>query len=79
MADLLVRRVPSAVVKSLKRRAVRHRRSLQQELIAILESAAEQIGTDTAAQVAATIRTRLSRAGRRFTDSVVSIRQDRKR
>lgn len=78
MADLLVRRVPSAVVKSLKRRALRHRRSLQQELIAILESAAKA-GRDTPAQVAAAIRARLSRRNRHFTDSVVSIREDRRR
>lgn len=79
MADLLVRRVPEVVVRSLKSRAVRHRRSLQRELIAILEAAAEENGRDTPARIAAIVRTRLSRAGRRFSDSAISIRQDRNR
>lgn len=79
MPDLLVRRVPPALIKSLKRRAAHHGRSLQQELIAILESAAGEISNDTPAQVAASIRARLSRGGRRFADSVTSLRQDRKR
>ncbi|TMI84644.1 MAG: hypothetical protein E6H03_01675 [Bacillati bacterium ANGP1] len=42
MADLVVRDVPEHVVRSLKRRAARRRRSLQQELVSILESAAEE-------------------------------------
>ncbi len=79
MADLLIRRVPEAVVKSLKRSAIRHRRSLQQELVAILESAADEDARGTPARVAATVRMRLSRARRRFADSVVSVRQDRSR
>ncbi len=79
MADLLVRHVSDAVVKSLKNRANRHRRSLQRELIAILESAAENDGRETPARIAAIVRARLSRRGRRYSDGAASIHQDRNR
>jgi plasmid stability protein len=79
VADLLIRRVPEAVVRSLKRRAVLHRRSLQQELVAILEAAAGRDGRADPGQVAAAIRLRLSRRGRRFSDSTADIRRDRNR
>lgn len=79
MADLLVRRVPEHVMKSLKQRAVRHRRSLQQEVMAILEFAAAAPDGRNPAEVAAAIRARLARSNRRFTDSTPLIRDDRAR
>jgi len=79
VADLLIRRVPEAIVRSLKRRAVLHRRSLQQELVAVLESAAARDAGGTPAVVAAAIRRRLARGRRRFSDSTASIRRDRHR
>lgn len=79
MADLLIRRVPEVIVRSLKRRAVQHRRSLQQELVAILESAAERTAGTTPERMAAAIRLRLARGRRRFPDSAASIRRDRAR
>ena len=79
MADLLIRHVPEGVVRSLKRRAALRRRSLQQELVAILESAVRSDGRATPAEVAAAIRLRLARRGRRRKDSAVAIRRDRKR
>lgn len=78
MADLLVRHVPEPVVRSLKRRAVRHRRSLQKELVSILESAAESAGRSPA-QVAAAIRNHLAQTGRTFSDSARLLREDRQR
>jgi len=79
VASLLVRRVPDPLVKSLKRRAARHRRSLQQELVSILESAVGTPAGLSPAQVAAAIRTRLARTGRTFGDSAHLIREDRQR
>jgi len=75
--DILVRRVPAPIVKALKRRATRHRRSLQSEVVDILATAA---GSDrTPAQIAARIRARLRATGRTFTDSTPLIREDRDR
>ncbi|HEY6102392.1 MAG TPA: Arc family DNA-binding protein [bacterium] len=79
MSDLLIRRVPEAIVRSLKRRARRHRRSLQQELVAILESAADHDAEVTPERLAAVVRLRLARGRRQFSDSAVSIRRDRTR
>ena len=41
MADLLIRDVPADVVERLKAKARRNRRSLQKELLAIVECATE--------------------------------------
>ena len=79
MADLLIRGVPEPVVRSLKQRAARHRRSLQKELVTILEEAAEESAGWSPAQVAAAIRNHLARTGRTFSDSARLIREDRLR
>ena len=79
MADLLVRHVPEPVVRSLKRRAARHRRSLQKELTSILESAAEDSAARSPARVAAAIRNHLAQTGRTFSDSARLVRGDRQR
>ncbi len=79
MPNLLVRDVPAHVVETLKRRAASHRRSLQQEMLEILEQATEQSPTMTAAEVAAAIRERLTEKGIAFRDSAPLIRADRER
>jgi plasmid stability protein len=79
MVDLLVRRVPETLVGSLKRRASRHRRSLQQELLSILEMAAREPADQSPALVAARIRARLAQAGRTFSNSAILLREDRRR
>ena len=79
MTDLLVRNVPDDTLDTLKKRAKRHRRSLQQEVLAILD---EKVGEKEAlnpAEVAARIRERLRSSGRQFADSVVDLRTDRER
>lgn len=77
MPDILVRRVPAPIVNALKRRAARHRRSLQREVVDILATAA---GAErTPAQIAARIRARLRGTGRIFADSTPLIREDRER
>lgn len=77
MPDILVRRVPAAVVKALKRRAAMHSRSLQREVVEILTTAAAS--DRTPAQIAARIRARLLGTGRTFADSAPLIRSDRER
>ncbi len=78
MADVLIRNVPDQVLSTLKKRAADNKRSLQQELIVILENAALR-DKAKAADSAALIRERLSEYGRDFSDSTEMIREDRKR
>jgi hypothetical protein len=66
-------------MEALKRRSEQHRRSLQQELMTILERAAQEpIGPDPG-QAAAAIRERLAQTGRQFSDSTELVREDRDR
>jgi plasmid stability protein len=41
MPDVLVRNIPEPVLATLKQRAAQHRRSLQQELLSVIEAAAQ--------------------------------------
>ena len=77
MPDVLVRNVPQSALDALKRRAAEHRRSLQQELLGIVEDAASPSPQRSPAQIAIAIRERLARSGRTFTDSTPLIRADR--
>ena len=79
MPNLLIRDVPEHVVQTLKHRAAGRRRSLQQEMLEILEQAAEQPTAMTAAEIATAIRERLAETGRTFEDSTPLIRADRER
>jgi plasmid stability protein len=76
MGQVLVRNLPTEVVRKLKRRAQQHRRSLQEELKDILEQAAQQNAQDVQAKVN---QVRKLFAGRKFSDSSDLIRQDRAR
>ena len=79
MPNLLVRNIPEPVVRALKRRAELHRRSLQQEILTVLEAAVDESSRPTAAELAAAIREQLAASGRAFGDSVELIREDRRR
>ena len=79
MPNVLIRDVPERVVETLKQRAADRRRSLQQEMLEILEQAAEQPTSMTAAEIATAIRERLSETGKKFEDSTPLIRADRDR
>ena len=79
MPNVLVRDVPPETLAALKIRARQHRRSLQQELAALLEEAAQQAAQPSPDEIAATIRARLARPGRVFTDNTALIREDRQR
>ena len=76
MGQVLVRNLPTEVVRKLKMRAQQHRRSLQEELKDILEQAAQQNAKNVQAKVH---QVRKLFAGRRFSDSSNLIRQDRAR
>lgn len=77
MTDILVRGVPEPTLEILKRRAKEHRRSLQQEVLSIIERAAHEPRATSAAEVAAKIRSNLEKTGRDFGDSTVLVREDR--
>jgi hypothetical protein len=79
MPDILVRDVPLRTVEALKQRAKQNRRSLQQELICILEATAHESAAQNAARIAAQIRARLAAGGRAFGDSAALVREDRER
>lgn len=80
MSDILVRDVPGDVLDALKERAGRNRRSLQQEVLAILEwEARHDANRLTAIEAARVIRERLAATGRDFGNSVDDIREDRAR
>lgn len=75
MPDLLIRNLDAKVLDRLKRRAKLYGRSLQSETRGILEQAAGQT-LDEALSVAAGWRKKL---GKRATDSVQALREDRDR
>jgi antitoxin FitA len=79
MTDVLVRNVPDDTLDLLKKRARRHRRSLQQEILAIIEEQAEVEAAPKPTEIAARIRERLRASGRTFGDSVDDLRADRER
>jgi plasmid stability protein len=54
--SLSIKNVPDAVAQQLRRRAERHHRSLQGELLAILEESAAEGGALTPRQVVARVR-----------------------
>jgi plasmid stability protein len=78
MAQVLVRNLDEKVVRRLKKRAEQRGRSLQAEVKIILEEAAEQDHTDFW-KAADSIRERLKRTGRKFSDSTELVREDRDR
>ena len=79
MPNVLVRDIPAETLAALKSRARQHRRSLQQELAALLQDAALQGAQPSPDEIAAAIRARLARPGRVFTDSTPLVREDRAR
>ena len=78
MATLLIRDIPESVVGRLKNIARRNKRSLQQELKAVLENTASQFSPDIFQKVAE-IRDRMRKKSLRFTDSAKILREDRRR
>ncbi len=54
--NLLIKNAPTHIVERLRRRAERHHRSLQDELLAIIEEAAQESELSTPAEVLADVR-----------------------
>ncbi len=77
MAQILVRNLDDEVVESLKERAKREGRSLQAEVSMILVEAAgaPKLDAETAWKLLDEFRDRFK--GRKFTDSVKLLREDR--
>ncbi len=77
MAQILVRDLDEEVVEKLKGRAEPEGRSLQAEVKLILEREADigKVDMETARKLADEIRSRFK--GRKFTDSVKLLREDR--
>jgi plasmid stability protein len=72
--NLSIKNAPEAVVQRLRQRAERHHRSLQGELLAIIEAAAAEGQPATPAEVLAEVR----RLGLRTpSEAVAMIRADR--
>lgn len=78
MPDLLIRNVPGEIVEALKKKAAESRRSLQQELLIIIEKAAREDKVKNA-EYATLIRERLAAYGKEYTDSADLFRADRNR
>ena len=78
MPDVLIRDVSEENLSRLKKQAEAHRRSLQQELLAILEQAVTMSLAETLRQ-ARQVRKPLAESGRRFSDSVALIRAERQK
>lgn len=77
MAQVLVRQLDEKVVDRLKKRAREHGRSLQSEVKTILEDAVPDY--ERAWKRIDSLRLRLKRSGRKFSNSADLIREDRDR
>lgn len=79
MPELIIHDIPEAIIEAIKRNADLNQRSLDEELVAVLETAAGEFLQQSPALIAARIRARLSEGGRTFDDSAMYIREDRDR
>ena len=78
MSDFLIRKLPKQTLEQAKRMAAKHHRSLQEEISSILVEAF-RFRTGAWARRADLILQKTSPAGRRHSDSVALIREDRNR
>ena len=75
--SLSIKNVPRAVVERLRERAARNRRSLQGELLALVEEAAGDVPTISAREVFARARKLNLPAGERSVDIIREMRDGR--
>jgi plasmid stability protein len=78
MANVLIRDIPDEILDRFKGMAKSHKRSLQQELKAVLEKTVNQSSPDIF-QRALDLRKKLRKKAVRFTDSAKLLRKDRAR
>jgi len=75
--SLSIKNVPVEVVKRLRARAERNRRSLQGELLALIERAADEVPTVSARQIFERIKRLNLPAGERSIDIIRDLRDGR--
>ena len=75
--SLSIKNVPDEVVERLRARAARNRRSLQEELLALVERAAEEVPTISARDVYARIKQLNLPEGDRAVDIIRELRDGR--
>jgi plasmid stability protein len=75
--SLSIKNVPDAVVERLRARAARNRRSLQGELLDLIERAADEVPTISAREVYERIRKLNLPAGERSADIIREMRDAR--
>lgn len=78
MGNLLIRNVPEEVVSRLKERARKNKRSLQQELIRILTEQMHETEEEIIDRIVKQSN-EWRNNNRQFTDSVLLVRENRKR
>jgi plasmid stability protein len=78
MKNLLIRNVPEELIEKLKKRAKKHRRSLQQELLNILVEQTDETAEEILKKITARTK-KWDQEKRQFTDSVLLVREDRNR
>jgi antitoxin FitA len=72
MATLTIKNIPDPVYRELKRQASRHRRSLNQEVIALLEAGSTSVSLDPEAFLAQVRRIRITPRKGRLTDRLLN-------
>ena len=71
MATLTIKNIPDPVYRELKRQASRHRRSLNQEVIALLEAGSRSVSLDSEAFLAQVRQVRVAPRKGRLTDRLL--------
>lgn len=77
MAQVVIREIEDETFAALKRRAKRHRRSLEGEIRLILSEAARHEDAEKVWAAVDRFHAKVKRSGRRFADSTTLIREDR--
>ena len=71
MATLTIKNIPDTVVRRLKRRAAAHRRSLNHEVITMLEAATQATPVDTEELFARARAVRVTPKGVKLTNALI--------
>jgi plasmid stability protein len=72
MKTLTIKNIPDSVYRALKRQAGRHRRSLNQEVIALLEAGSTSMSLDPEAFLAQVRQVRVTPSKGRLTDRLLN-------